>query len=108
MSATPPAREGATSAVLGITDAVASSIATALGGVALAASALAPGEAPGAVVGAFLAAAAVAGASLVPAARLRREPAPHRPQARRARPAPQCTQSASAAMSAIPSTNGAP
>ena len=70
MSATPPAREGATGAILGITDAVASSVATAIAGLFLAASALEPGEPPRPLLLAFALAAAVAALGLAPAGRL--------------------------------------
>ena len=70
MSATPPAREGATGAILGITDAVASSLATALAGLFLAASSLAPGQTPRPLVLAFGLAGAVAALGVLPAGRL--------------------------------------
>jgi MFS family permease len=78
MSATPPAREGATGAILGISDAVASSVATAIAGVFLAASGLTLGEAPRPLLLAFALAATVAALGLAPAGRL----GPARAQAR--------------------------
>ena len=70
MSATYAGAEGATGAALGITDAVASSLSTAIGGVLLAVAPLARGAAPVFVVAAFVLAAAVGAASLAPARRL--------------------------------------
>jgi predicted MFS family arabinose efflux permease len=71
MGAARAGAEGATGSALAITDAVAASVSTAIGGALLAAAPLAPGSAPVFVIAAFLVAAAVGAASLAPARRLR-------------------------------------
>jgi predicted MFS family arabinose efflux permease len=71
MEATRSGGEGVAGAALGITDAIASSVSTALGGWLLAAVPLAPGVTPGFVVAAFVLAGLVGAASLAPARRLR-------------------------------------
>jgi MFS family permease len=78
MLATGAGGEGTTGAALGIVDAVASSVATAVVGVFVAATSLTAPSAVFAVAAAFLLAAAVGAAALVPAGRL--EPYPRRPR----------------------------
>jgi hypothetical protein len=77
MLATGTGGEGTTGAALGIVDAVASSVATAVVGLFVAATSLSAPSAPLAVAAAFLLAAAVGAAALVPAGRL--EPYPRSP-----------------------------
>jgi predicted MFS family arabinose efflux permease len=76
MRAARPGAEGATGAALGLTDALAAGLSTAIGGALLAAAPLARGSPPVFLLVAFAVAAAMGAASLVPARRL----APARPQ----------------------------
>ncbi len=82
MAATGPGGEGTTGAALGIVDAVASSVATAIGGLLFAAVPLDAPSAPLWVAAAFVLAAAVGAVSLVPAGRLGPAPAKRQPAAR--------------------------
>jgi predicted MFS family arabinose efflux permease len=70
MRAAPAGAEGATGAALGLTDALAAAAATATGGALLAVAPLAPGSPPVFLLIAFVVAAAMGAASLVPARRL--------------------------------------
>src|SRR5262245_58345413 len=70
MGTTGSGSEGATGAALGIDDAVASSLATAIGGLFVASTSLAAPSAPLVLAAAFSLAGAVGAVSLVPAGRL--------------------------------------